>query len=217
MCKWVCLGNVHFYNTRYRIAPHGFLCLPRAHPRQCVVPEWTQAAGGRQKPPLRPLAAPHKPSQATEVHRCTTVGAAATTPLAPRSQPRRHAGGADGPGRGARLASAAARRSRCTRALQLPKRPAKHDTQPGHAAGSCGVKARAWDHASGRARCRMDRLTRLGRAGVVRARCGECTPAMPKLGPYADALGRAGAPRRGTRCGRCGSRTTALIGGYHTA
>ena len=60
MCKWVCLGNVHFYNTRYLIAPHGFLCLPRAHPRQCVVPEWTQAAGGRQKPPLRPLAAPHK-------------------------------------------------------------------------------------------------------------------------------------------------------------
>ena len=112
----------------------------------------------------------------------------------------------------ARLASAAARRSRCTRALQLPQRPAKHDTQPGHAAGSCGVKARAWDHASGRARCRMDRLTRLGRAGVVRARCGECTPAMPKLGPYADALGRAGAPRRGTHCGRCGSRTTALIG-----
>ena len=68
VCRWVCLGNVHFYNTRYRIAPHGFLCLPRAHPRQCVVPEWTQAAGGRQKPPLRPLAAPHKPSQATEVH-----------------------------------------------------------------------------------------------------------------------------------------------------
>ena len=166
---------------------------------------------------MRPLAAPHKPSQATEVHRCTTVGAAATTPLAPRSQPRRHAGGADGPGRGARLASAAARRSRCTRALQLPQRPAKHDTQPGHAAGSCGVKARAWDHASGRARCGVDRLTRLGRAGVVRARCGVCTPAMPKLGPYADALGRAGAPRRGTRCGRCGSRTTALSGRQHTA
>ena len=58
VCRWVCLGNVHFYNTRYRIAPHGFLCLPRAHPRQCVVPEWTQAAGGRQKPPLRPLGQP---------------------------------------------------------------------------------------------------------------------------------------------------------------
>ena len=35
--------------------------------------------------------------------------------------------------------------------------------------------------------------SRLGRAGVVRARCGECTPAMPTLGPHADALGHAGA------------------------
>ena len=184
------------------------VCGPRVDPSSRGPAETAVAASGG-------------PSQALPSHRGASMHhgrrSSDHTPLAPRSQPRRHAGGADGPGRGARLASAAARRSRCTRALQLAKRPAKHDTQPGHAAGSCGVKARAWDHASGRARCGMDRLTRLGRAGVVRARCGECTPAMPKLGPYADALGRAGAPRRGTRCGRCGSRTTALIGGYHTA
>ena len=58
----------------------------------------------------------------------------------------------------------------------------------------------------------MDLPTRLGRAGVVRARSGlwgvhTCQAAMPKLGPHADALGRAGATsvdpwygRTWTRC-----------------
>ena len=42
MFRWVCVGNVHFYNTRYRIAPHGFLYAYPAHThgRLCL---WSQS------------------------------------------------------------------------------------------------------------------------------------------------------------------------------
>ena len=184
MAKYKSQGytNVHFCSAVHRIAPHRLLCISNAHPRRGMVLERTKAAGGGQKPPLRPLATPPKPFRATTSAPMHPIGAAAGAPLAPHSKPRHSAGWADGPGHGAHAASAAARRSRCTRTLQLPRRPAKHDTLHGHEAGPCRVSARAWEHVSGPARCRMDLPTRLGCVGVVRARCGECTPGMPQLG-----------------------------------